>query len=331
MELQNQIKLLKNKNETLNEKLKFDSVLREQVDELSLALEARELEIKELEKAFKSRKSARRESVSMLSGNYSGAESEFSEDEDLSVDDLKEIISKRDKMIKKLKGRVANLEQSLKTVGPRGAVINLRKVSLMQEMQDAIIRRLNVLISRMDDNRELEDEDVEEEFMSPSKSFLISMSDKLSLLHDYQKISLHLLELRLNNEIESLRSGNKPVEMSKDIDARFERTLETLKKTEKETNSHLISFGTELKNHETKLSAKNTVIRNLQLKERDSRSSIESLQAELRVFKGLGEFKNVNSGVLASFRKCDKLEKELEEKEMVIQRLNNVIEDYRNQ
>ena len=332
VELQNQIKKLKERNETMTEKMKMEGELRGQIDDLSLKLEARELEVKALESSYSSHRAGRPEFgrclSSVLSGSMSGNESEYSEDDELTVEELKVIVSKRDKMIKQLKSKLANLEQTLKTVGPRAAVINLRKVSLLQEMQDNVIRRLNVLINRMDDNRETEEE-LEEEFMSPSKSFLISMSDKLSILHDYQKISLHLLESRLTNEIESLRSGGKPVEMNEDVEARFERTLQTLKKSEKDVESQLKNFGSELQHHNIKLSAKNGVIEKLLTKDREHNSSIETLRTELDIFKGLQQFTNVNMGMMARFKECAKLERELEEKDMVIQRLNNVIEEYR--
>lgn len=207
-------------------------------------------------------------------------------------------------------------------------MINLRKVSLLQEMQDAIVRRLNVLINRMDDNRETED-DLDQEFMSPSKSFLISMSDKLSLLHDYQKISLHLLESKLTNEIESLRSGGKPVELNSDVEARFERILETLRKTEEDVGKNNQDFSAELERHNIKLSAKNGVIESLLTRDNKRKSTIKTLQNELDIFKGLSEYQNINMGVMSRFKECAKLEQELEEKDMVVRRLNDIIEDYR--
>ena len=195
-------------------------------------------------------------------------------------------------------------------------------------MQDAIIRRLNVLINRMDDNRETEEE-LDEEFMSPSKSFLISMSDKLSLLHDYQKISLHLLESKLTNEIESLRSGGEPVELDADVVARFERTLETLRNTEDDVNTNLHDFTAELEQHNIKLTAKNGVIESLISRDSERQNTINTLQKELDIFKGLSEYQNINMGVMARFKECAKLEQDLEEKEMVIKRLNDIIEEYR--
>ena len=123
----------------------------------------------------------------------------------------------------------------------------------------------------MDDIRETgsADEELDNEFMNPSKSFLICMSDKLSLLHDYQSTSLHLLESRLSNEIESLRSGGKPVEMDKEVEARFERTLETAKRSEKDVEYQLEQFTAELEHYNIKLSAKNGVIGTLLAKDHE--------------------------------------------------------------
>jgi len=81
--------------------------------------------------------------------------------------------------------------------------------------------------------------------------------------------------------------------------------------------------------HNIKLSAKNGVIEKLLTKDREHNSSIETLRTELDIFKGLQQFTNVNMGMMARFKECAKLERELEEKDMVIQRLNSVIEEYR--
>ena len=324
IELQNQIKALRERNEVFHEQANIDNVLKAQVDDLTLALEAKTMEMQKLADAYESNRSSGK-----FSGGLKGAELEHGYlDDDLTAEDLRQIVAKKDRMIKQLQNKMAHLEQTLRTAGPRGAVINLRKVTLLQEMQDAIVRRLNILINRMDDTRETEEE-LEEEFMSPSKSFMISMSDKLSLLHDYQKISLHLLESRLSNEIESLRSGGKPVEMDKEVEARFERTLESLTKSEKDVEYQLEQFSLELQHHNIKLSAKNGVIKTLLAKDNERQSTIESFADDLKVYKGLDQFQNINAGVMARFKECAKLEKELEDKDMIIKRLNSVIEEYR--
>lgn len=218
--------------------------------------------------------------------------------------------------------------KSLKTAGPRGAIINLRRVSLLQEMQDSTIRRLNVLIARLDDDNDTGDNG-DEEFLTPSKSFLISMTDKLSLLHDYQKISLHLIESRLSNEIESLRSNGDAVELNEEVIARFELTLKTLESTKNDFETLLEQCNSELQQHNIKLAAKNSLIENLISKDRERRNAIEALEKELEILKGLSEYQSINMGVMARFKECANLEQQLKEKEMVIKRLNDVIEEYR--
>jgi len=185
-----------------------------------------------------------------------------------------------------------------------------------------------VLITKLDDDNDT-GENCDEEFKSPSKHFMISMTDKLSLLHDYQKISLHLIEIRLSNEIESLRSERETVELDEEVVARFERTLDTLESTKNEIDSILEEFNSELQQHNTKLAAKNGLIENLLSKDRDRRSTIEALEKELEILKGLSEYQSINMGVMARFKECANLEQQLKEKEMVIKRLNDVIEEYR--
>lgn len=327
IELQNQIKALRKRNDKLKKEKNVDDVLKAQVDDLTLALEAKTMEIKKMSEV---NESDRRGSIKFSSSKdlLKDVDADSDLDDDLTVEDLRQIVAKKDRMIKQLQNKMSHLEQALKTAGPRGAVVNLRKVSLLQEMQDAIVRRLNILISRMDDTRETEEE-LEEESMSPSKSFMISMSDKLSLLHDYQKISLHLLESKLSNEIESLRSGGKPVEIDEEVEARFERTLESLKKSEEDIEEQLRHFSSELQKHNLQLAAKNGVIKTLLAKDRDRQKTIESFADDIRVYKGLEQFQNINAGIMAKFKECAKLEKELEDKDMIIKRLNNVIEEYR--
>ena len=207
IELQNQIKVLRKRNDELNEKVNIDNVLKAKVDELTLSLEAKTIEMERLAEVYESNKSSRRFSVGSKSAEMDISNDTYDLDDELTAEDLRQIVMRKDRMIKQLKQRMANLEDTLKTVRPGGAALTLRNARVQQEKHDAVFTRFTNLMNRMDDSSQATDEDLENEFMSPSKSFLISMSDKLSLLHDYQKISLQLLELRLSNEIESLESG----------------------------------------------------------------------------------------------------------------------------
>jgi hypothetical protein len=329
IELQNQIKVLRKRNDELNEKVNIDNVLKAKVDELTLSLEAKTIEMERLAEVYESNKSSRRFSVGSKSTEMDISSDTYDLDDELTAEDLRQIVMRKDRMIKQLKQRMANLEDTLKTVRPGGAALTLRNARVQQEKHDAVFTRFTNLMNRMDDSSQVTDEDLENEFMSPSKSFLISMSDKLSLLHDYQKISLHLLELRLSNEIESLESGGEPAKMDEEVELRFERTLESLKKSEKDIEYQFEQFGSELQHQNLKLTAKNGVIKTLLAKDRERQKTIENFADDLKIYKGLEEFENVTVGVRARFKECEKLEKELEDKDMIIARLNSVIEEYR--
>ncbi len=319
-ELRNKIRQLKQRNLTLRAKIVPDDELRGQLDDLRLKLQAKDLEVVELERAYM----AQNNTSGKLSTNRDEKEFSHCDYEEMEADDLRNTLAKRDETVSQITSKLSKLENQSGSANP---VLDLRKVSLLQEMQDAIIRRLNLLMNRIDDNREGEGEN--DEFKSPGMPLLISMSDKLSLLHDYQKISLHLLQSRLSNEIESLRTGSKPIKMDEDVIARFDRTQGAIEEYEKDITSQLQLFDSELKNHSIKLIAKNEVIEKLLKSDTGNRSKIDALQADLNEFKGLSVYSSVNAGVMARFKQCAELEQELEDKERVIERLNHVISEYR--
>jgi len=110
-ELQHEVRILKDRIETMKEKMNVEIVLRAQVDDLTMALEARELEIKSLEEAYSSRRSIVTQASLQMSSSMKSFGDVDSEFEELTSDELRDIVSKRDKMIKKLKAKVAGLEQ----------------------------------------------------------------------------------------------------------------------------------------------------------------------------------------------------------------------------
>ena len=129
-------------------------------------------------------------------------------------------------------------------------ILCLRKTVLLQEMQNAGIRRLQVLVQKLGE-RESENisspsssslspsctQNGEKEHGNTNLSIVVSLSDKLSLLHEYLKVSLHLLECKLSNDVESLSSTSNPdlkVELDAAINVRFEQMLESLQAIEKE-------------------------------------------------------------------------------------------------
>ena len=115
-ELQNEIRILKERIETMKEKMNIDMVLRGQVDDLTMALEGRELEIKSLEEAYSSRRSlvyrsSLKMSISSRNSSMKSLNDADSEYEELTADELREIVAERDRMIKQLKSKVAGLAQ----------------------------------------------------------------------------------------------------------------------------------------------------------------------------------------------------------------------------
>eukprot|EP00558_Chaetoceros_sp_UNC1202_P000838 CAMPEP_0197260010 /NCGR_PEP_ID=MMETSP1429-20130617/83810_1 /TAXON_ID=49237 /ORGANISM="Chaetoceros sp., Strain UNC1202" /LENGTH=454 /DNA_ID=CAMNT_0042724237 /DNA_START=1253 /DNA_END=2618 /DNA_ORIENTATION=- len=306
------------KIEELQEHLKESN---DKVSGLSLRLEARELEIKSLETEIATRRSC--SGCSSASSRVECGSFEWlpnSEDGDTeNVDTLKLELTKRNAIMKEMKARMKNLEQNQRMTDPRNAVLNLRKVSLLQEMQDATIRRLDILTQRLQFEKNVEDLGS----MIPAETLVISMSDNLALLHDYHKISLHLLESRLTNEIESLKSSEKSVEMDESVMARFDRTIEMLRESENE-------MKLELNQHRTKILAKDNVIQELLERDHERVKATETLRSELEVLKDLAKYCNVDNGIMVRIYQCSVLEKELQIKERVIERLNVVIDEYRH-
>ena len=370
-ELTNQIKELKIRNETLQEKLSMQSDINEKLDDLTLKLQAKDMEISALKEkidtsnmlgrtdsarsfpnrgrspsfrtnvqdprrspelrrspSFGSRVISRNASNnSLISLDYSTSDDDGEKGEIKSK--LKIIIAKRDETIALLKEKISNLEKAQPSA--KGHVLDLRKISLLQELLEASVRRFNLIITRaegVDGNQnEFFDSDSKAQ---DSRMFILSFGDKLSLLHDYMMISLHLIESRLANELESLNSGKEIVSMDEGVIARFDRSLDSLRESEQEIMVQLEKLNIEFNQHKMHLEAKDEVITTLIRKDNEQKDSIDHLEMELKVFKGLSEYQSVNLGMINRLKECSRLEQELEEKERVIQRLNNVIEEYRS-
>ena len=118
--------------------------------------------------------------------------------------------------------------------------------------------------------------------------------------------------------------------MDEGVIARFDRSLDSLRESEQEIMVQLEKLNIEFNQHKMHLEAKDEVITTLIRKDNEQKDSIDHLEMELKVFKGLSEYKSVNLGMINRLKECSRLEQELEEKERVIQRLNNVIEEYRS-
>jgi predicted RNase H-like nuclease (RuvC/YqgF family) len=175
-------------------------------------------------------------------------------------------------------------------------------------------------------------------------SIILSLSDKLTLLHDYLKVSLHLLEIKLSNKLESSSRSPSPSsstspnqnanantsthpnhETDEATNARFELTMESLQEIEKEMKQNLSIFKKEVQHQDIKIAAKDNVIENLLKTDERLKENVKKLQSEIDVFKSLSNYSSVNVGVMTRFQECHKLEQELEEKELEIKRLNGII------
>jgi chromosome segregation ATPase len=108
--LLNEKRILKERIETMKEKLNAETILRAKVDDLSSSLEARELELKHLEDTYKARRLIVQRSTFGVMGSFENTNN-TSEIDECTIDELKEIISHRDRMVAQLKSQITQLEQ----------------------------------------------------------------------------------------------------------------------------------------------------------------------------------------------------------------------------
>lgn len=108
--LLNEKRILKERIETMKEKLNAETILRAKVDDLSSSLEARELELKHLEDKYKARRLIVQRSTFGVMGSFENT-NKTSEIDECTIDELKEIISHRDRMVAQLKSQITQLEQ----------------------------------------------------------------------------------------------------------------------------------------------------------------------------------------------------------------------------
>lgn len=298
-EFKNQVSVLKSRNEKLNEKIGLENDLRHEIEDLKTKLQGCNLIIEGLEKSYHDHNHAL--------NNKLARDNEISEQsEDVNSHTIK------------------------------GApILSLNKVMVSQELQSASIRRLHDLVGKLADKNvgdkaELSSSSIHREpdgsDSSANTSIIISLSDKLSLLHEYLKVSLHLLECKLSNDVESLSSVSSiKAETDVAVSARFEQALESMKEIENEMRCNLDVFEKEVRHQNIKISAKDGVIENLLKTDERLNEKIKDLQVELDVFKSLSTYSSVNSGVMARFQDSFRLEKELNHKEDEIKRLSSII------
>ena len=209
------------------------------------------------------------------------------------------------------------------------AILDLHKVTVLQEIQDASIRRLDVLMRQITESASFLDTGD-----TKVSSFILPLGEKLCLMQDYLKVSLHLLESRLSNEIESAKAGisidRGILELDDAMLLRFNRIEEVMKEIENQSKESIELLTKEVEHQDIKISAKDTVIERLLSTERKLKDEVNSMQAEIDVFKGLQSFSSVNIGVMARFKECAKLEDKLKEKNEIIRYLKKEIDELRD-
>merc|ERR1740136_417662 len=107
------------------------------------------------------------------------------------------------------------------------------------------------------------------------------------------------------------------------------RTVESLCTSENKAEDLLEDLKKDIDHQEIKISAKDGVIEGLMRSENRLTLDIENLLSQLNILKSLSDYSSVNVGVIARFKEFSKIEDELREKERIIERLNNVIDEYR--
>ena len=302
-ELQNQLKVVKEQNNELRKEADAVERLKEELVCVNTKLQAKEMTISELEKCYESSQNL---VVSVVSSSRDdkGTLTQEQGDSDVSFASSGEQISDADLS-----------EREIDT-----SVLNLHKVTVLQEMQDAAIRRLDLLLSRISERTiACSDNDEKLELMLP-------LCEKLSIMQDYVKVSLYLLEGRLTNEIESARSGSL-LKMDDAMQVRFDRIHDLVQDTESQIKGTIKELGKEVQHQDIKISAKDTVIEGLILSKTKLKDELESAQTEIDIFKGLQSFSSVNIGVMSRFKECSKLEEKLKEKDEIINHLMKEIDE----
>jgi len=169
--------------------------------------------------------------------------------------------------------------------------------------------------------------------VQPPGEIVFSLCDKFAIMQDCIKLSLHLLQTKLSNELESIRLGKvSGVEEDDDtIQLRFDRAMESLCDSEKRSVDMLEEIKNDIEHQNIKISAKDGIIEGLMKSKRSLNNDIQNLLSQLNILKSLNDYSSLNAGVIARFKEFTKIENELQEKERIIDRLNNVIDEYRAQ
>ncbi len=255
-------------------------------------------------------------------------------------DELESELEEKDTEFLKLQKKVSRLETQLRDTRAteKSSVLSLRRIGLIQELLDASTRRLNTMMIKL--GRDQNEMKSRETNISHDENVVLSVADKVSLLQEQMKVSLQYIELKLANELELLRQSTRGEEES-DINETSQmhlqrcleiqkETMEVLKETEKSLVKQVEEVNQEMKSFNLVLLSKDDVIESLEDIIRHKTEILNSFQAEINILKSSSQ-----DGVLVTKELMQKAKHGIKanqiihEKDMTIQRLNNVIDEYR--
>ena len=255
-------------------------------------------------------------------------------------DELESELEEKDTESLKLQKKVSRLESQLRDTRAteRSSLLSLRRIGLIQELLDASTRRLNTMMIKL--GRDQSNTKSPETNISHDENVVLSVADKVSLLQEQLKISLQFIELKLANELESLHKSNRGEEKSDDIETSQmhlqrcleiqKETKEVLQETEKSLVKQIEEVNQEMKSFNLVLLSKDDVIESLEDIIRHKTEILNSFQSEINILKSSSQ-----DGVLVTKELMQKAKhginanQIIHEKNMTIQRLNNVIDEYR--
>jgi len=331
-------------NQVLREKMALEKDLHDQITALNIKVEARDATILAMDRSYKlqihksTQHNLHQKAITtsyVSSSNFIRGEdysytsdTESSDEETEENNELRTQLASRDAIISKLQSRISVLERRSKdpTTGAgrrKQTILSIQKVNLLSEILHTSCSRLSSLLNRVEVAKNTD----------MNMPFVFSLCDKFAIMQDYIKLSLHLLQTKLSNELESIKLGriSGVEEDDETIQLRFDRTMESLNASDKKNEDLLEELKADIDHQNIKTAAKDGVIEDLMKSEKSTNIVVSSLRSELEIIKSMKNFSSVDAGLIVKFTECTKLEREMRGKEKTIERLNNVIDGYRSQ
>jgi len=292
-ELRTELEKQQTENKSLNEKLILEDDLRKEIVALAIRVQARDATISAMET--------------------------------VECNELRKQLLSKEAQISNLQSHLSKLERQTNDVTTPGSkkqnILSIRQVSLLQEKLDVCSWRLNDVLNRIEDAK----------YTSSDKNSILSVCDKALLMQNCIKVSLGLLESQLSNQMVSTHLNGANCEGDNIILARFDQTLKSLRESEIELKRFLGGLKADIDKQNMKDIAKDGVIEDLIKNEKTTIVNLESLQSELDVLRSLNNYSSIDEGIMSKFRECAKLESQNQEKDRIINRMNNIIDEYRAQ